>query len=283
MKCPQCQVEVSQSRVTCDKCLYHLGYPNVRFAAQAVYVKALETRFAATLQKLEDQGLKDAAQNVQDLVAQRSTAVLARWSSLIEDLEKDRGFFLTFYQQVSANRRSPQDNGWDTKRKAVDAALFPYYEEQVSFLCLSLNDRGVEYYGDFHFSFSIRSICHRTTVCQENSVVFCETHKTTIINPDLRGFVASWDDRSKLALCKLQDAVQHGQTVEDIQALLIQDDPQNRKGYEDFIECHVYGLPHVLNSREITYRPATRKEDRAAQKRAVRLLKGLGLNPVRIQ
>jgi len=241
-------------------------------------------RFDATLRKLAKQGLEQAAQNVEDLVTQHGTAVLARWSSQVKDLvEKDRGFFLTFYQQVSANRRSPQDNGWDTKRRAVDAALFPYYEEQVSFLCLSLNDRGLEYYGDFHFSFSIPSTSHRTTVCQENSVLFCEKHKTTTINPDLKGFVATWDNRGKLAVCKLDDAVQHGQTQEDIHALLIQADPQNRKGYEDFIECHVYGPLHVENSRLITYRPATRKEDRTVQRRAVRLLESLQLVPVQIQ
>lgn len=280
MKCPQCTLDVSPGRAICDMCQFHIGYPNVRFATQPEHRDALNTRVNDTLQQLQAQGLGDAAQQMESLVAQHSRAVMARRNSQIKDLiERDGGVFLTFYQQIASDRRSPEDNRWDRIRKAVDAALFPYYEDQINFLCLSLNDRGVEYYGDFHFSFSDASICHRTTVFQENTVVFCEKQEIRITDPDFRGFVATWNDRGKLALCKLRADVQDGQTLQDLQSIIIRNDPQNRKGYEDFIECHVYGALNVRNAVRITYRESARKEDRVLQKRAVRLLKRLGLLP----
>lgn len=283
MLCPQCHVNASPGRAICDNCQYHLGYPNVRFAEQSDHLQALNNRFDTSQQQLSNQNLAAEADQVEQLVAEKSRAVLARRYSQMKDLvENDRGVFLTFYQQVSANRRLPEDNTWDIKRKAVDAALFPYYEEQITFLCLSMNDRGVEYYGDIHFAFSDASISHRTTVCQENSVVFCEKHGITIIDPDLKGYVATWKDRGKLAVCKFLDEIQQGMTQQDLEAIFIRDDSANRRGYEDFIECHVYGPLSVRNASQITYREVASKEERTQQRRALRLLRERGLNPVQM-
>lgn len=113
-------------------------------------------------------------------------------------------------------------------------------------------------------------------------MVFCEKHGTTIIDPDLKGYVATWKDRGKLAVCKFLDEIQQGMTQQDLEAIFIRDDSANRRGYEDFIECHVYGPLSVRNASQITYREVASKEERTQQRRALRLLRERGLNPVQM-
>lgn len=243
---------------------------------------ALARRYNDTISILLAAGHANAGQSIENTIASQSTAVLVRRSHLVCDLvEKDNGNFLTFYQQIDAGRRNPENTEWDIKRRAVDAVLFPYYEKQICFLCLSLNDRGIQHYGDFHFSFSGSVIGGRTTVFEENSVNFFDRHQTIATAPNFKGYVAEWGERGKLAVCKLQSAVQNCQTPLNPQAFLIHEDPQ-RLGADDFIECHVHGPLNVKDAQKIMYREATLEMDRFFQDRALLLLQSLGLKPVLI-
>lgn len=284
MQCPSCRQSVSLHWVTCqnDGCGAHLGYPNVRFAQQQDHVNALDRRHNDTISALTFTGHADEAQSLENTIGSASTAVLVRRSSLVRDmLEKDNGNFLTFYQQIDAGRRHPENPDWDIKRRAVDAVLFPYYEKQVCFLCLSLNDCGMEYYGEWHFSFSGSVIGDRTSVFEENAVIFFNTHKIIATAPNFKGYVAAWADRGKLAVCKLQSDIQNGHTPLNLQAILIREDPQGL-GADDYVECHVHGPLNVKDAQRIMYRKATLEMDLLYQDRALLLLQSLGLNPVLI-
>ena len=181
-------------------------------------------------------------QEFENEVRQSRAVIAKKWGTVCQIVEQQTELFKTFYRQVVEDGRQPEDNGFDTKRKAVDASFFPYYEESIVFCALSLSKTGDPAYGDCHFSLRDASIGHRTTVFEENTLVFCERRKIPIGNAIPPGYRTKWPDRHRLAIAKLHAKVQATTTSVEFPGVLLKTTQNGSTGDADFVEVHIYGI-----------------------------------------
>lgn len=276
MDCPSCRQYAADHLLNCPSCGVHIGFPNVRKATEDRNQRQLRFRYAEARTSLLTRGTWQIAQQFERLVAQSSRAIPARWAILVQNaVEQDGGVFLTYYQQVNAGRRQPQNNAHDIQRQAIDATFFPYYFEQITFLALSLGNRGIEYYGDFHFAYNPQKISSRTSVFEKNSLSFARENKMVAGDSGCTaGFMSAWEQRGVLSLCKLNAKITPQMQQSDFPGLLL--DSTSAEG-ADFVECHVHGSVGFQGLDEVTCRPATTDEKRVTQLRVIRLLRQQGI------
>jgi hypothetical protein len=182
----------------------------------------------------------------------KSKVVICRSLSVIQTLMSDENqLYNTFYQQVGSQSRIPLDNSWDRGRVAVDGTLFPYYQENMVFGALSLDDRGVKSFGPYALVLKEEMIFRRTTVFEENSFTFCQTkHRIVAGDPVPPGYRAVWSERDRLAMAKLHSKVDRGTLPDNYPGILLSEPTRSLEA--DFIEVHIYGSIHRTAVERIT-------------------------------
>ncbi|MGR9449147.1 hypothetical protein [Rhizobium leguminosarum] len=147
--------------------------------------------------------------------------------------------FISFSAQVRAGARSPADNDTDRARVQWENALFPNYSEKVIFGSLSLGERGMRNYGDVAMVLRDDAIENRSSVFEENGLVFSKRYTIRLDQVLPKGYRATWHDRGLLAVAKLVKFLRPGMTISDFEGLL-QKDAGGGAG-DDFVEFHLYG------------------------------------------
>jgi hypothetical protein len=196
------------------------------------------------------------------LAAAGSRAVIARPLGEVERLARnDHEVFSTYYKQVEAEMRLPDE--WDPIRRIAEEALFPGYKEDIRFAALTLDDRGLASYGGCFFTLRASLIAHRTSVFEENNVLFMKERDLKLSEMlDLpRGYRATWYDRGKLCLAKLGDALQPSTTSADFPGLLLRQGATTAD--DDFVEVHVWGPITIRTIEKIVL--VSPEKGRAAQ------------------
>jgi hypothetical protein len=97
-------------------------------------------------------------------------------------------------------------------------------------------------WGEYQITFKDTHITHRTTLFDENSILFCKRHRVVAGDPCPVGFRANWEDRGKLALAKLHSKLTADTTPSDYPGILLSQGTST--GDADFIEAHIYGELH---------------------------------------
>lgn len=276
MICPQCGQVSAEHLTACSECGFQLGFPNVRQAERADEKSALSGRYQAACQDLQSRGLDAIRVQFEQAVETDSRPVICRkWGTIATLAERTDHLFRTYYELVDAGVRQPQDNWFDTARLAVDATFFPYFYKNVNFAALSLNRRGPRSYGDCHFTFSPRAVSHRTTVFEENTLVFCQKHRVVIGNPPPRGYLATWSDRARLAISKLGSKLTNLTTPAGFSDILeVQTDKTDT---DEFLECHIFGQLSITNVESFWAEKPKSKEDKVLAARAKRKLRNAGV------
>src|SRR6266850_2365430 len=114
--CPRCGKRVPEHVDRCVVCGQDVGFPNVRAASRAEQTAALVKRYGQARQR-------SVARGVDELVAalearlETSTAVICKsWGVINLLLLRDSRLLQTFYQDVEAEARLPEDNEFDRTR-----------------------------------------------------------------------------------------------------------------------------------------------------------------------
>jgi hypothetical protein len=211
----------------------------VREARRQEECAALDTRWKEVHALALQQGRELVLSNFETAV-KNSNAVLCRSLGIANwIISSGNILFGTFWLEVEAGIRLPEDNVFDRARGAVDATFFPFYEREIRFAALSLNGRGPEAYGACSIVLKDEVIAHRASVCDENTLVFCRRHSVIVGDPPPPGFRATWSDRCRLAGAKLYGSLSEHMTAKDFPPILLR---QARATDEvDFIEVHIYG------------------------------------------
>ena len=267
MLCPQCQSDIHFSHTECPECGFQLGYPNVRQAMDPQELQALDLRYQSARVDLAARNADSVGVQFEQEVNTNSRAVICRrWGTLAAWLNRDDPLFITYYEQLGSGKRQPQDNEFDTDRLAVDAKFFPYFYKRVNFAALSLDGIGPASYGDCHFSLKCIAIAHRTSVFEENTLVFSEKHAVTVRNRTPYGYTAAWEHRGRLAVAKLAAQLQHNSKSADFPEILL----VNRGGTDkdEFLECHIFGRLTTSNIEQVKVSKPKSKEDKLLAKRA---------------
>ena len=263
IQCQFCGFDFYSSAQCCPHCGRPSLFPNVTAASDPKECDALLRRYSDVKTFAEQRGA-GAALNDFESEIKKSVAVISR---SVEELQRlaseDNQLYATYYQLTEGGIRIPKGNRWDMLRNPTDAILFPGYREGVRFGALSLNDLGLESYGECHLILRDDLIAYRASVFEENSVIWMERHNVQVAEADRLplGYRAVWDDRSKLCVAKLGDRIQSGATASDFAKLLIRNGSSSAD--DDFVEVHMYGPITIRSFRKVAVRSPLDRRKRA--------------------
>jgi len=126
---------------------------------------------------------------------------------------------------------------------------------------LSLDNKGSSHFGPYVIVLRDPMIEHRSTVFEENSVIFFKNRSDVNVgNPPPPGYRAPWSMRDVLAMAKCHDRIDSITTAADFPHILVRrgSSPED----EDFVEVHVYGPVHRSAVEKVVGPQPTRGADR---------------------
>lgn len=274
MQCNQCKHDVSPHFVSCPHCEAFLDYPNVRVAREPDEKQGLDQRYQAARDDVRTRSCESVLDRFEDAVRLSKAVICRRWGLLIKISEHGNELFKTYYQQLDHGDRLPQDSYFDRARLAVDSTFFPYYHNLMNFAALSLDGAGPASYGECSFVFREEAISHRTTVFEENTLVFCRNHSVQVGESPPAGYRAVWKDRQRLAAAKLHRRIDDQTEADSFPAILLQQ--TGGTDTDEFIEVHIYGRLDLTAVERFRAPKPKRKEDQVLAKRLTRKLREAG-------
>ncbi len=254
--CAECRNEISQPALCCPHCGRPGIFWNVIDANRADERTALKARYEAAKADALRRGADKAIHNFETVVA-NSKAVLAR---PIEDVQRlansTRQLYLTYYQQVEAGLKLPDNDEWNRARELADTVLFPHYKQHIRFAALSLDGVGLSSFGFCSIELRDDMIAHRASVFNENSVLFMERHGVRVSRKrDFpKGYRAVWEERDKLCTAKLAACIDSMTAPNQYSNLLLAQGASPET--HEFVEVHIFGPITVLTMAKVKVTPA---------------------------
>ncbi len=277
MLCPEpsCKTEVLPHVERCHVCGTDVGFPNVRAADSAEEISALQKRLQDVQTAANARGSLARLKEFGLAVAQ-SSAVLARsLGDLDSFIKSDKSLYVSFHSQVRANSRIPEDNDWDKGRIAAESTIHPHYTEKINYTALSLDGRGVFWWGEYSIVLRSPHIARRTSVFEENPFVFCERHHIVAGRRPPLGFRADWTRRQDLAMAKLADKISANTLPAEFATILL--NQGTSAGDADFVECHIFGPLHRSSIEKVIGPKPKKRADLVIWKSVLSQLKKLGV------
>lgn len=269
LECEYCKNNFPINLDRCPHCARPGLFPNVQMAKQSDEVDALETRYQMTIDEAKTRNCEDTLTKFETDVAQKSKAVICR--SLVETIRmsnSDRELYSTYYLLEQSESKIPSGSKWDRIRPLAEEYLFPHSKEYIRFGALSLNEQGLKNYGECSWVLKTDMIEHRTSVFEENCVIFVQRHGIDLKNETIpKGYRASWGERGKIAAAKLLDNIQTDTLPEMYPEILLQNSPNSEE--DNFIETHTWGPISLKAIEKIT----TDKPLKAAKKVLLKALR----------
>ncbi|KAL0630425.1 hypothetical protein Q9L58_010728, partial [Maublancomyces gigas] len=251
--------------------------PNVRASRRADEVAALNLRVVAAKQMAANTGSLDQLNEFGAAVAKSTVVMTRKLGPLDKFVSNDNLALTTFYQQFRSGERAPEDNIWDRTRLAADGTINPLYHEDLHFAALSLDNLGVQYYGPFHVTLKEEAIEKRTTVFEENPILFLKKHAVIAGELPPLGYRAVWHSRTLLAQAKLQSRITSATKTANFPGILV----YQGSGYDaDFIEAHIYGPLHRNAVAKVVVTATPRGPERHIWRNVKRELQGLGVEAI---
>lgn len=264
-KCAFCGNIIPLSLSLCPHCGRPSLPPNVEMASSPEERDALSRRYEEVIKDAETRGCFDVVQRFKDEVS-RSKAVIAR--STLETMRlanSDKEIYVTYYTLVDAGIRLISGSKWDVLRSVADDALFPGFKKDIRFAALSLDGRGLFNYGECAIVLREDMIAHRTTVFEENSVMFMHRQNVRMdqANSLPLGHRATWTERDKLCVAKKGNELRENTDFSQFAELILKQGATSED--DDFIEVHIWGPMTRLTFKRIVVnsKKITKKADRA--------------------
>ena len=258
--CDHCNNDIPHPSERCPHCARPGIFWNVITAENADEREALEQRYNSAKADAVSRGAEAALRSFETAVAS-SMAVIARSESeLLRLATSERQLYATYYQQLEGGLRLPDGDEWDVVREIADTLLFPKYKQDIRFGALSLNGVGLTNYGSCSITLRDNMISHRTSVFEENSVVFMKRHGVNASNPELpKGYRATWRHRGKLCVAKLASTINATTTANEYSSLVLK---QGASSVDDqFVEVHIWGPISVLTMQKVKLMPPNENEN----------------------
>ncbi len=271
-RCTKCDGEVPLDRRECPVCSQPAGFPNVRMAERPNEVAALDRRVAAARASAAIQGLGAELDALARAVTGSKAVMNKRLAALHSWVSDSNPLLNSFYRQVDAGRQHDR-SAWDEQRSAAEAAINPYCYRELVYAALTLDDKGLTYFGEYSVLLKELTIEDRASVFEENPFLFNRRHGVVAGSSPPRGYRGPWNRRADLAIAKLHSKLVHGMSEPEFADLLMER-RQSRSG--DFVEVHIYGPVNRLGVEKVTGSKPPRRADRALWSQTARALKDLG-------
>jgi hypothetical protein len=251
--CPKCTNEIPQPADCCPHCG---DRPNLFWNV----IRADDGSERAALEKRYDAAKADAATRGADLnlkdfetALAGSVAVIARPDTVIHRLVNNtRQLYGSYYQEIEAELRLPDDDEWSTVRELADSLLFTGFRQHIRFAALSLDGKGPSHFGPCSFALRETMIADRTSVLEENSVTFMERHNIKLSRSAEvpKGYRAPWASRARVCVAKLAAHIDSTTDTNEYSGLLLKQGSSAEDN--EFVEVHIYGPITILTIARVT-------------------------------
>jgi hypothetical protein len=273
MKCSHCTYEIPASRDCCPHCGLPALFPNVRAAEEPSEAAALEVRYKHAITAATARGDEVVVRQFEAAVAGSKAVVNRPFSKVEEWASSDKQLYATYFQQLDAGVRLPDDDKWHHLRAMARPALFPDYGTKVQFGALSLDGVGSRQFGDCAVTLREEMICHRASVFEGNTAAImrkCDYNFVSVL-----GFRAPWDSRARLAVAKLAGEVASSTKQSEFPRILLRPAPKSED--DEFVEVHIYGSMTRRTFERVVINSAS-KHSRTRVKALGVVLAGVGVN-----
>ncbi|MFT6901398.1 MAG: hypothetical protein ACJAXS_001588 [Colwellia sp.] len=245
-QCSVCATPIPVSGVSCDVCQEHIGFPNVRLAIKEN--EALEHRYQMEMESVKSRGIEEVAADFEKAVDKANVIIARSVTQLLTLVGNENNLISTFHQQVGSGARLAENNEFDPKRDAVESIAHPLYYKNIHYAALSLDNVGVKHYGNAHIKLHNNFIRKRTSFFEENPFNLVTKLGLAVKDTMPEGYRSTWENKSKLAICKYHANLKKGDSCEDDfqKVLLVEKDDA------DFIEANIFGSIHVKCIEAVT-------------------------------
>lgn len=136
-------------------------------------------------------------------------------------------------------------------RELADSVLFPQYKQEIRFGALSLDGVGLPNYGPCSIVLKEKMISHRSSVFEENSILFVERRKIKISRKTNlpNGYRAAWSNRAKLCIAKLAGKIDSTTGPDKYSQILLRAGATSED--DEFVEVHIWGPMTVLTMERV--------------------------------
>ena len=243
MECanPECEAGLPGHVRACLVCGRDAGFPNVRAARGIEEQPVAQARYEAAREASADGGYEDVFRQFELACSSAYAVICMGLSTVLYIVSSDNVLYATYYRQVDAAARIPEENSWDRARESVDSMMFPHYHREISFGALSLTGIGHTAYGPYSIVLKEVAIRDRTSVFHEPLFPFFRSRGIVVGDAVPPGFRATWSDRGRLAAAKHGSQLTAHTDPDDFQDLLLSPGGDTEG---DCIEAHVYGPIH---------------------------------------
>jgi hypothetical protein len=131
-------------------------------------------------------------------------------------------------------------------------------KKEIHFAALSPDEEGLSNYGECSLTLRVSLIAHRTSVFEENMLVFfktkCDNYWRTERLPV--GYRSDWPNRAKLAVAKLAPRIGATTPEDDFAGLLLS--RGTTVADDQFIELHVFGMMTIRTLEKVVLNKSPR-------------------------
>src|SRR5271165_2963285 len=174
---PDCGHDMPLSMQHCPHCGRPRRFPNVDAAEMSAEITALDQRYQLALQNALKHNTAAVVSEFEKAVEQARAVMCCPFLEVHRLAKSDTNLAMTFYQRGVSNleKGSHVFHGgkWDAIRAPAETALFgDDNKREIHFAALSLDDLGLTNYGDCSITLRTEMIAHRTTIFEENMLIF---------------------------------------------------------------------------------------------------------------
>jgi hypothetical protein len=240
VKCPKCDADLRGARDRCPTCGNDIGAPNVRQAGTIEELDAVGARYLAQVDDARARGAAAQADLFESAVKRSVAVVNCNIETLKELAAQPKSMYGNYDQGIRAGVRKVAEEVNDRHRASVAALLFGSAAEGIVYGALSLECRGLESYGAYCMQLRDIAVSDRSSVLEENSFVFVETHDLRPGRPIPAGYRAPWPNRHLLACAKLLPRIEATTNDAEFQGILLRS--SGDRATDDFLEVRVVSM-----------------------------------------
>lgn len=254
MDCEYCTEPFPEAETRCPHCGRPSLFPNVIAANRPEEAAALDARLSQARSEAEARGAVGPWDKFAAAVASAKAVMHRSLGEVTRLAYADTQIYSTFYGRVQAGLELPGNDEWNRLRLICDAIIFGKGMDEIRFAALTLEEFGLENYGECCLTLKEEMISHRASLFEENTIVFTMRH-------DLRGrakfaaptgFRAPWGRLVDLCLAKLGKQLQPGTPASAFSRLLLA--PGASSGEDEFVEVHIWGSLTIRSFRRVEVR-----------------------------
>lgn len=238
LKC-SCGSDIPDTEERCPTCGFNAGPPNVRAAERPEEVQALEERYQRALELATMNGCLPTLEKFDLAVKQAFTVLNVRLNFLHYFVTSESSLYVNYEGGVRGGLRKPASLYNDFARRGVSATLFGSYADRIIYAALSLDGLGLTSYGAYAIKLRDVAVKTRATILENNSFHFRKRHNIQPGDQPPLGYIATWDNKAKLAVAKTAEYITANTREEDFPRLLLSSSDDREK--DEFMEVQIYG------------------------------------------